>query len=294
MKKIYALLLFSIAASSIIAQPIVHVEVNIKNHLNDANNITGCILEPDDDPYKMYVHSGICSSTTQGVPSPEDCQNPDFVWEHVVGDWGMDNGHGLMQEIADSVWALDIDVATFYSNEATISQNGQSGEDPSTTLPEGATVYSMGFVFRDHDGTIGGKTGGCTDFFIFDLDQGNTSVDVGLPGNTLPDSTFNVSQVTSINEVVSISFRNTYPNPFKDQVKIIFDQQNQDELVDIKVFNAKGQVVKQLYHGYSNYGMNAVVWDGLDNNGVIAAPGIYYYTMQNGNKNITEKLIKTN
>ena len=53
MTRLYVLSIFTLLTIGAIAQPIVHVEVDLKNHKNNANNITGCNLEPDDNPYKM-------------------------------------------------------------------------------------------------------------------------------------------------------------------------------------------------------------------------------------------------
>ena len=290
MKKLYIFLFAITCVGTIVAQPIIRVEVDIRNHLNDGNNITGCVLEPDDNPYKMYIHSGMCSATTTAVPAAIDCQDPNFVWEHVVGDWGMDNGYGEMTETSDSIWTIDIDVATYYSNPATISQGGQSGSGASVIMPAGSTPLSMGFVFRDQDGTIGGLSGGCTDFFIFNLDQGNTSVDVGLPGNTLPDSTFGV-QATGINDIVSVSFKSTYPNPFKEQVKIVYDVKERNEDVSVKIYNSMGQIVRDLYDGSLTPGTLAFIWDGNNNNGAEVPEGVYYYVLSDGS---SQKNRKTN
>ncbi len=295
MNKIVVTLALVLSISISKAQ-VVHLELDLRNHLNNSDNITGCILEPTTSSYKIYIHSGVCSATTPGVPDPTDCDNPSFVWEHVVGDWGMDNGHGLMTEVTDSVWAIDIDLSSYYSDPATISQTGGgsagASTGASTPMPVGATAYSMGFVFRNEDGTIGGLTGGCTDFFIFDLDQGNTSVDVGLPGYTLPDSTFNVSSTTSLNELVSVEVNNVYPNPFTDRVKIFFQLTKAASNGEITIYDNLGRIVKSLYNGFLHSGSSQIEWDGTNDIGGKVCKGMYYAVIKANDSVKSEMIIK--
>jgi len=294
-KYILIVIITIITAFSSVHAQIIHVMLDLKNHKNDNRNITGCNLDPQTNNYKMYIHSGVCTATTPGVPDTIDCQNPDYVWEHVVGDWGLDNGKGLMSALPDSVWEIFIDVDTFYSNAQTISQGGQSGEPPSTVKPVGSTAYSMGFVFRNEDGTIGGKTGGCTDFFIFNLNQGNTGVDVGQPGFTLPDSTFSVENTgnsTSIDEVLQVSFESVYPNPFSDQVKFTYTAPKATNEINFSIFNTLGQRVRNLYQGPIDQGVSTITWDANNDLGAEVVNGLYYMVISNGKYSKSEVLIK--
>lgn len=293
MKKLLLLMIAGFGMQIQANAQVVHIELNLLNHQNNANNVTGCILEPTAANYKMYVHSGVCSATTAGVPAAADCQNPNFVWEHVVGDWGQDNTFGQMTRVADSLWAIDIDVNTYYSNPATISQTGQGTAGASSPKPVGATAYSMGFVFRNEDGTIGGITGGCTDFFIFNLDQGNSSVDVGQPGFSLPDTTFSVNNTpSSVNSMVSASFKTIYPNPFNDEVKITYNSSVGFDDIDFSIYNAMGQKVRSLYRGSISSGVSTLVWDAKNEGGATVDAGIYYLTISDGKNVVTEKIVK--
>ena len=285
-----SLFLFGIAQ---LCAQIVHIQVDPKNHKNNAANITGCNLEPATQNYKMYIHSGVCSATTAGVPDSTDCQDPTYVWEHVVGDWGLDNGYGLMTAQPDSVWDIYIDVDTFYSNPATISQTGQGSAGASVPLPQGSRAFSMGFVFRNEDGTIGGITGGCTDFFIFNLHQGNTNVDVGLPNYTLPDSVFSVSNTTTaINEIINVSFETVFPNPFTEQVKFTYNAPRETENINFSIYNSIGQKVRNLYSGTIASGLSTIVWDGNSDAGAEVQQGIYYVIISNGKDSKSEVIVK--
>ena len=274
---------------------VIHISLDLKNHKNDAANITGCVLEPNTANYKMYIHSGVCSATTPNVPDSMDCQDPTYVWEHVVGDWGQDNGFGLMTEQLDSIWDIYIDVDTFYSNPATISQTGQGSAGASTPKPMGASAYSMGFVFRNEDGTIGGITGGCTDFFVFNLHQGNTNVDVGLPGFTLPDTVFSVNNSlnpTSVREVVNVSFETAYPNPFTNQIKFTYHVPKTAKGVDFSIYNTLGQKIRTLYYGDMDSGVYTILWDGKSDSGSEVQQGAYYAIISNGKSSKFEVIIK--
>jgi flagellar hook assembly protein FlgD len=53
----------------------------------------------------------------------------------------------------------------------------------------------------------------------------------------------------------------------------------------------KGQLVKTLINGIMNSGTHRVQWNGLDDAGKSVSSGIYFYTLQSGNKSITHKML---
>ena len=50
----------------------------------------------------------------------------------------------------------------------------------------------------------------------------------------------------------------------------------------IKIYNIRGQVVKTVVDEVKESGYHTIIWNGLDNNGVPVASGIYYYRMTTG------------
>ncbi|MBC8231401.1 right-handed parallel beta-helix repeat-containing protein [bacterium] len=75
-----------------------------------------------------------------------------------------------------------------------------------------------------------------------------------------------------------------YPNPFNPETWLPY-QLAQDALVKIRIYNAKGQLIRSLRLGTMQAGSyitkeRAAYWDGLNNLGQRVASGVYFYTMQ--------------
>ncbi len=80
------------------------------------------------------------------------------------------------------------------------------------------------------------------------------------------------------------------PNPFK-QLTTINYQLAKPGLVNLKVYNIAGQLVKTLASGQVSAGLHTIKWDGRDNQGNKVSSGAYVYRLQAGNKDMTKKLV---
>jgi len=74
-----------------------------------------------------------------------------------------------------------------------------------------------------------------------------------------------------------------YPNPFNPETWLPYQLAN-DALVDIRIYNANGQLVRRLDLGEQQAGNyiaqgKAAHWDGRDNLGQSVASGVYFYTL---------------
>jgi Ca-activated chloride channel family protein len=83
-----------------------------------------------------------------------------------------------------------------------------------------------------------------------------------------------------------------YPNPFNPSTRISFSIASAfDGIVYVKVFNAKGQMVRLLavhVHGPGSY---SVEWDGTDLEGNQAASGVYFYSVDFGDAVLVNKML---
>jgi len=93
-----------------------------------------------------------------------------------------------------------------------------------------------------------------------------------------------------INPAVSFSLSQNYPNPFNPVTYITFSLPK-EETAFLGIYNVKGQLVKTLINGIMNSGTHRVQWNGLDDAGKSVSSGIYFYTLQSGNKSITHKML---
>ena len=90
--------------------------------------------------------------------------------------------------------------------------------------------------------------------------------------------------------VTSLLLNQNAPNPFKQSTMINY-QLAQAGLVNLKIYNIAGQLVKTLVSGQAGAGPHTVKWDGRDNSGNKVSSGIYFYRLQAGNKDLTKKLV---
>ncbi len=88
---------------------------------------------------KVYMHSGVITDSETGTS-----------WQHVVGDWGQDDGIGQMTKVAgeSDKWEITIDPRTYFN------------------VPTNETIYRIGMVFRNEDGNKEGKSDANGDIFI--------------------------------------------------------------------------------------------------------------------------------
>jgi flagellar hook capping protein FlgD len=104
-----------------------------------------------------------------------------------------------------------------------------------------------------------------------------------------------VQLITSVNEyvesnVVDISLKQNYPNPFSNTTTIEYQISNQG-ISQITVYDIAGKKIKTLQNRYHKQGQYSVIWDRTDNNGNKARGGLYYYELTNANQRQQKILI---
>ncbi len=83
-----------------------------------------------------------------------------------------------------------------------------------------------------------------------------------------------------------------YPNPFNPSTTIHFDTNTLHEMLQIEIYNPKGQKVKSFFiTPTTDQRINSVVWDGTDDNNQPVSSGIYLYKLKTGSFEKTDKMI---
>jgi len=87
-----------------------------------------------------------------------------------------------------------------------------------------------------------------------------------------------------------------YPNPFsynfgKSTTTISFMPSPEAENSEIRIYNTKGQLVKQFKIQNSKNAINEVAWDGKDDHGTQLGNGIYFYKVISGKKSAIKKMV---
>ena len=84
-----------------------------------------------------------------------------------------------------------------------------------------------------------------------------------------------------------------YPNPFNSNTSIrLYLPQN--EMVEMKIYNAKGELVKSLVKKNMISGIHNINWNGKDNFGNRIAAGVYFYKIVTNNYQVVKKMILVN
>ncbi|MBL7085719.1 MAG: T9SS type A sorting domain-containing protein, partial [Candidatus Cloacimonetes bacterium] len=87
-----------------------------------------------------------------------------------------------------------------------------------------------------------------------------------------------------------------YPNPFRTSTTICFSIPRGTKKAKIRIYNIKGQLVKQLsiFNSQLNWEQSSIEWDGKDENGRKLSSGIYFYKLSasGGNADNQTEVVK--
>ncbi|MDD2331688.1 MAG: FlgD immunoglobulin-like domain containing protein [Candidatus Cloacimonetes bacterium] len=83
---------------------------------------------------------------------------------------------------------------------------------------------------------------------------------------------------------------NNYPNPFNPTTNIAFDLAQSGD-VHIRIYNLKGQLVKDLVKGHQKAGRHNIIWNGKDNSNRNVSSGVYFYRMETNSYTKTMKML---
>lgn len=81
-----------------------------------------------------------------------------------------------------------------------------------------------------------------------------------------------------------------YPNPFIDFTKIEYDIFFPTR-ASISIYNILGQKVRTLINDYHSQDRHVQIWDGLDDQGIKVAAGIYFCRLQTENISIVKRMV---
>lgn len=197
---------------------------------------------------------------TTRYPNP-NFEYPYYKYKCKLGDiWYYQAGNGIVGKYTVKDVGVDSVFGTSVIYKGLISETGFSG--------------SVG-VWTDEYGCLSSGLGG---------------VDFKLLGCVINDIAFgDTSLITTIDEAKNIiypySLNQNYPNPFNPSTTITYLLYEKG-FVTLKVYNVLGKEVKTLVSGIEEIGKHEVVFV---SNGL--AGGVYFYTLIQGPKLVTKKMI---
>jgi len=165
------------------------------------------------------------------------------------------------QEFFQPSFMRDV-VPTSLKNDWTFSASSNS-EDQNASLSWNNTSFGNGnsklFLFDESNSTLLDMKK--NDSYSFQLNgQHNFHFFFSANGELAPDIT---------------GMSAPYPNPFTSEITIPFITNDENENVQIYLYETTGKQVRSLYNGVLGIGYHEIKWDGSDDQGARIAQGIY-------------------
>jgi hypothetical protein len=100
------------------------------------------------------------------------------------------------------------------------------------------------------------------------------------------------TSISAVGEDLPIPFqlKQNYPNPFNPMTVIAFSLP-EDSDVQLRVYNLRGEMVRELFSGHEAAGEHTVMWDGTDDRGRGVASGSYYARLESSQGVQTRKML---
>lgn len=101
-----------------------------------------------------------------------------------------------------------------------------------------------------------------------------------------------IFELTDVNEEINQDFtlNGNYPNPFNESTAIHYFLSEPSQVL-LRIYNTAGEEITSLVDEFQTQGEKSVEWKATDSQGQKVSPGIYFYNLQVGDQNKTEKLL---
>ena len=100
---------------------------------------------------------------------------------------------------------------------------------------------------------------------------------------------FNVVSNQNHDVESALEITSAYPNPFSDNLNITFKSKSNNQ--SLKVYNIRGQLVRDITTTSQSDRSNLTQWNGRDNHGNRVGSGVYYLVMQSDGARVTKKVL---
>ncbi len=203
---------------------------------------------------KVYMHSGA------GIVAGQ-------AWTYVVGNWGQDDGIGEMTQDGVNSWMITLtDPIAYYS---------QASNGP---IPGGSSIFRIGMVFRNADGTAEGKDDNNSDIFI-DFNQDGTIMSsfAGVYVEYLAGV-----GISKVGKAATIS---NFPNPATTETIFVYDLK-ENANVSLRVLNGIGQEVALLVNANQSASLYKYSFNTSD-----LSNGVYFYQLNVNGQTVTKSFV---
>lgn len=129
-----------------------------------------------------------------------------------------------------------------------------------------------------------------TDFFGF-VDNSHRLANAQKLSGAILYQRYGVANEDQVAPPTLAQLRQNHPNPFNPLTRIAFSLPKRMP-AQIKLYNARGQIVRELHSGMLDSGEHELTWDGKDASGSDTATGIYLYQLQTSEGSILRKMLR--
>ena len=119
-----------------------------------------------------------------------------------------------------------------------------------------------------------------SDFDVWANDAYVWIIEAGTALAISPSDNSNISHFT---------LNQNYPNPFNPQTNISYSLKEAD-FITITIYDMLGKKVRTLTNEYKFAGDHSIIWDGLTDNGLLAASGLYLYKLKTNGTQISKSM----
>jgi len=98
-------------------------------------------------------------------------------------------------------------------------------------------------------------------------------------------------ELIKMNEILNaFALHQNYPNPFNPITNIAYRLPESGN-VAVKIFNANGEIIKEIIPSLQEAGEHILTWDSKNDDGLTVSSGVYFYQVQWNNTVLTKKMI---
>ena len=125
-----------------------------------------------------------------------------------------------------------------------------------------------------------------------ELGTNNDIASFQLTNNQSITASFAKGRVGIENTILKSIELKSYPNPFQNQVRILF-RLEKASILDANIISTDGKIIRTLFSGRMESGLNHLDWNGNDKNGLKAASGVYLINIRTKeNQYFTKTIVK--
>jgi hypothetical protein len=209
------------------------------------------------------------------------------------------------------IWAFDLDTNTWTNLTPAVS-------------PAGRWFATMVYDAANHRATVFGGQDPANTNAVWVFDLWNNLWTQLTPGGTPPSARYGSAGIYdgandrmvvfggqdaggALNEVWSLDglsgtstgvdavarpavLHPNHPNPFNPSTTIRFEMESRADAT-VRIYDARGRVVRTLFDGVANAGVTALTWNGRDDAGRAVGSGVYFYRLETPGGALARKMV---